>query len=217
VGESAADLLTIPQSRLSGNFFGSCIRADKFYQKNFSRLKARNLQAIELPQGRDRVCRCDYHGESALRARNHDRGVWLRPGRFFAPADRTGFSEFSTAWITRNGPLHDPFLKHPYSAARLAGKQKNKIALQKELGFAGAAESPLFGTVRGSPNKKVWTSNWARSRKCKRGHPVRLIGSGSAAYDAPISISRGAFHPRSPVRIGYDEGLSHRIEAGCDF
>ena len=44
-------------------------------------------------------------------------------------------------------PLHDPFLKHPYSAARLAGKRKNKIELQKELGLPVAADAPLFGTI----------------------------------------------------------------------
>ena len=44
-----------------------------------------------------------------------------------------------------------------------------------------------------------------------------LIGSGSAAYErAYLDLAR-RFPSQVAVRIGYDEGLSHRIEAGCDF
>jgi len=43
-----------------------------------------------------------------------------------------------------------------------------------------------------------------------------LLGSGSAAYDAAIMNWRGVFRTGGRA-VGYDEGLAHRIEAGCRF
>jgi starch synthase len=44
-----------------------------------------------------------------------------------------------------------------------------------------------------------------------------LLGSGSTAYErAYLDLAR-RFPSQVVVRIGYHEGLSHRIEAGCDF
>jgi len=44
-----------------------------------------------------------------------------------------------------------------------------------------------------------------------------LLGSGSPVFErAYLDLARR--YPRQvAVRIGFDEGLSHRIEAGCDF
>ena len=115
-------------------------------------------------------------------------------------------------------PLHDPFLKHPYSAARLAGKQKNKIRLQKELDLPVAAEKPLFGTItRLTEQKGVDIQLGALEEMLSADIQFVLLGSGSAAYErAYLDLAR-RFPSQVAVRIGYDEGLSHRIEAGCDF
>jgi starch synthase len=114
--------------------------------------------------------------------------------------------------------LHDPFLKHPYSVARLAGKQKNKIALQKELGLPVAAKAALFGTItRLTDQKGVDIQLGALEEMLSAPIQFVLIGSGSADYErAYLDLAR-RFSSQVAVRIGYDEGLSHRIEAGCDF
>ena len=44
-----------------------------------------------------------------------------------------------------------------------------------------------------------------------------LLGSGSPAYERGYQELARRFPGKVAVRIGYDEGLSHRIEAGCDF
>ena len=44
-----------------------------------------------------------------------------------------------------------------------------------------------------------------------------LLGSGSPAYERGYHKLARRFPSKVAVRIGYDEGLSHRIEAGCDF
>ena len=114
--------------------------------------------------------------------------------------------------------LHDPFLKHAYSAARLAGKKKNKIGLQKELSLPVAADAPLFGTItRLAEQKGVDIQLGALEEMLSADIQFVLIGSGSAAYErAYLDLAR-RFPSQVAVRIGYDEGLSHRIEAGCDF
>ena len=133
-----------------------------------------------------------------------------RQNRLFGILNGVDHEEWNT--------LHDPFLKHPYSAARLAGKQKNKIALQKELGLPVAAGAPLFGTItRLAEQKGVDIQLGALEEMLSADIQFVLIGSGSAAYErAYLDLAR-RFLSQVAVRIGYDEGLSHRIEAGCDF
>ena len=133
-----------------------------------------------------------------------------RQNRLFGILNRVDHEEWN--------PLHDPFLKHPYSAARLAGKRKNKIALQKELGLPVAANAPLFGTItRLTEQKGVDIQLGALEEMLSADIQFVLIGSGSAAYErAYLELAR-RFPSQVAVRIGYDEGLSHRIEAGCDF
>lgn len=44
-----------------------------------------------------------------------------------------------------------------------------------------------------------------------------LLGSGAREYERAFQILANRFPGKAAVRIGYDQGLSHRIEAGCDF
>jgi starch synthase len=49
-------------------------------------------------------------------------------------------------------------------------------------------------------------------------HPVQLaiLGSGDPALENRIEQAAGQYPGRLGARIGYDEGLAHRIEAGSD-
>src|ERR1700690_322121 len=58
-----------------------------------------------------------------------------RQARLFGILNGVDYEEWNTT--------HNPFLKHPYSATHLAGKQKNKIELQKKLGLPAATDAPL--------------------------------------------------------------------------
>ena len=44
-----------------------------------------------------------------------------------------------------------------------------------------------------------------------------MLGSGDAALEAAFRDLAAAYPDRIAVRIGYDEGLAHRIEAGADM
>jgi starch synthase len=44
-----------------------------------------------------------------------------------------------------------------------------------------------------------------------------VLGSGEPAFESALRQLQGRFPKKLAVRIGYDEALSHRIEAGCDL
>jgi len=133
-----------------------------------------------------------------------------RQARLYGILNGVDYEEWNTT--------HNRFLKHPYSAARLAGKQKNKIELQKKLGLPAAVGAPLFGTItRLAEQKGVDIKLGALEEMLSTNLQFVLLGSGATAYErAYLSLAR-RFPSQVAVQIGYDESLSHWIEAGCDF
>ncbi|MGH7954086.1 MAG: glycogen synthase, partial [Limisphaerales bacterium] len=117
-------------------------------------------------------------------------------------------------WNTTN----NPFLKKPFSAARLAGKKINKVELQNEMGLPAIETVPLFGTIsRLADQKGVDIQLGALEEMLSADIQFILLGSGSPAYERGYLELARRFPSRVAVRVGFDEGLSHRIEAGCDF
>jgi starch synthase len=115
-------------------------------------------------------------------------------------------------------PERDPFLPHAYSAARPAGKAANKLALQTELGLPPAKAVPLFGTIsRLAEQKGVDIELGALVEMLSANIQFVLLGSGSPVYERGYRELARRFPGRVAVRLGYDEPLAHRIEAGCDF
>ncbi len=117
-------------------------------------------------------------------------------------------------WNTAN----DPFLPHPYSVNDLGGKAADKLELQKEFGLPPDPAVPLFGNIgRLVEQKGVAIMLGALEEMFSANLHFVLLGTGSPAFEkAYLDLAR-RFPSRAAVRIGFDEGLSHRIEAGCDF
>jgi starch synthase len=117
-------------------------------------------------------------------------------------------------WTTTN----NRFLKASYSVTRSTGKSRNKTALQKELGLPVSAKTPLFGTVsRLADQKGIDIELGALEEMLGTGLQFVLLGSGSPLFERAF-VDLAERYPRQvAVRIGFNEGLSHRIEAGCDF
>jgi starch synthase len=112
----------------------------------------------------------------------------------------------------------NPYLPHSFSARRLAGKTGNKLALQKELGLPQRKEVPLFGTIsRLAEQKGLVVALGALEEMLRADIQFILLGSGSPIFERGYLELAARFPNQVAVRIGYDEGLSHRIEAGCDF
>jgi len=114
--------------------------------------------------------------------------------------------------------ISDPYIKHPYSVANISGKQANKLALQEEFGLASDADIPLFGNIgRLAEQKGVEILLGALEEMLGANLQFVAIGSGAPTLQrAYLDLAR-RYPSKVAVRIGFDEGLSHRIEAGCDF
>jgi starch synthase len=114
-------------------------------------------------------------------------------------------------------PADDPALAAPYAANRLAAKRINKAALQREMGLQEADDRPLFGVVSRLTHQKGLDLLLTVADGLPH-LPAQLavLGSGDRAMEAGYR-ELAARHPgQIAVRIGFDEGLAHRIEAGAD-
>lgn len=110
-------------------------------------------------------------------------------------------------------PETDPLIK-PFRSPR--GKAANKAVLCREFGLAEDAPGPLAVVVsRLSGQKGLDLLLDALPALTARGGQVALLGSGDRVLEnAWLAAARAL--PGVSVRIGYDEGLSHRMYAGAD-
>jgi starch synthase len=118
-------------------------------------------------------------------------------------------------------PAHDPHLPVPYDASRLDGKDTAKQQLLKLMGLpAGDDERrrPLVGLISRMVDQKGFDLLAALADELPRleGSFV-LLGTGEHRYEE-LWRNLAARHPdRIAVRIGFDEAMAHRIEAGADL
>jgi starch synthase len=119
-----------------------------------------------------------------------------------------------TEWKT----LDNPFLHHDYDLRHFKGKRLNKLDLQKEMGLPVDPHVPLFGNVgRLADQKGVDILLEALEDLLVERLQFVSLGSGSPVFEKAM-LTLAENHPNQvAVKIGYDTGLAHRIEAGCDF
>ena len=114
-------------------------------------------------------------------------------------------------------PRTDPHIDSHFDADDLSGKARCKAALQRELGLAERADAPLFGVVsRFVEQKGIDLALSVISTIVDAGGQIAILGSGDPGLEWHVRGAAGAMPAQVAARIGYDEGLSHRIQAGCD-
>lgn len=115
-------------------------------------------------------------------------------------------------------PERDPFIAVPYGSDALEKKALNKKALQEELGLEPRAEVPLLGMVSRLTHQKG-SDLVAEVAGSLVGLPAQLavLGSGAREHEERFTQLARSFPGRIAARIGFDEGLAHRIEAGADL
>lgn len=115
-------------------------------------------------------------------------------------------------------PATDRHLDATYSAENLAGKSINKLAMQDQFGLERNPNVPLLGMVsRLTLQKGSDVVIEAAPRLVKLGAQIMVLGNGDAALEKAWRNLAAAYPGRIAVHIGYDEALSHRIEAGSDM
>lgn len=113
---------------------------------------------------------------------------------------------------------HNSFIRHPYSPDDLKGKTADKLDLQKELGLPVDEKIPLFGSVtRLADQKGVDILLGALEEMLSTDMQFVVLGSGEASYEDAYRDLMKRYPTKVAARIGFNQGLSQRIEAGCDF
>lgn len=117
-------------------------------------------------------------------------------------------------WNTTN----NPYVPFPYSAKKLAGKTKNKLALQRSLELKVDASIPFFGTISRLAEQKGLHLLIDSLRELDLSHmQFVLLGTGDAALADRFTKLAEEHSQNVAVHIGYDRELAHLIEAGADF
>ncbi len=112
----------------------------------------------------------------------------------------------------------DPALVQHYSANNLAGKMANKLELQKRLGLKVDPEIPLFGLVsRFTFQKGLDVVLDIVPQLLSFPAQLVLLGSGDVTMQNNALALAQKFPGQVGVVVGFDEALSHLIEAGADF
>jgi starch synthase len=113
-------------------------------------------------------------------------------------------------------PATDTAIKSQFSARALGKRLANKRALEAEFGL-DRDDGPLFIVV----SRLTWQKGMDVLAQCLDhlvglGGRLALLGSGDAALVGELSAAAARHPGRIAVRIGYDEALSHRMQAGGD-
>lgn len=114
-------------------------------------------------------------------------------------------------------PARDPCIARPYTAERLGDKAANKTALQRELGLPEDS-GPLLGVVsRLTGPKGLDLILEAMPAILAEKAQLVVLGSGEPKLERKFARAAKAHPLQVAARIGYDEELAHRIQAGADI
>ncbi|TFF24790.1 glycogen synthase GlgA [Jiella endophytica] len=113
-------------------------------------------------------------------------------------------------------PASDPALAANYSARELKPRIHNKRALEGEFGLR-RENGPILAVV----SRLTWQKGLdlvaeVCDELVERGVRLVVVGSGEAMIEGTFQAAHSRHPDRVGVRIGYDEELSHRVQAGAD-
>jgi starch synthase len=118
---------------------------------------------------------------------------------------------------TRWDPAHDPHLAAPFDADDLTGKAACKADLQRAFGLPVAPRVPLIGMVtRLAEQKGLDLVAAALPDLLALDLQLVILGRGDERYERWLADAGRRDPTRLAVRLAFDEGLSHRVEAGAD-
>lgn len=115
-------------------------------------------------------------------------------------------------------PATDSGLAARYSVQDLAGKPRNKAALQKEVALELRPQAPVFGVVsRLTAQKGLDLVLAALPALLRSGAQLVVQGTGDPVLEAAFTAAAFSHPSQVAVRIGYDEVFAHRLIAGSDL
>ena len=176
-------------------FFGkvSYMKAGIFYTDRITTVSRKYAQEIQTE-----AFGCGLEGLLAYRAR-----------------DLTGI--LNGADYDRWDPSRDRHIAAQYSVASLDGKKTCKAALQREMGLNEEEQAFLLGSVsRLTSQKGLDLLMDALPSVLTPNTQLVMLGSGDPSMERGFVAATEKYPGRLAVRIGFDDALAHRIEAGSD-
>ncbi len=115
-------------------------------------------------------------------------------------------------------PERDPLIASRYSAKDLVGKSRCKEALQRELELPVRPDVPLLGAITRITDQKGFDLVIeAADELGALDMQLAILGSGAPALEDKLKKLAARIPGKLAFRGGYDDALSHRIEAGSDL
>jgi len=115
-------------------------------------------------------------------------------------------------------PAEDPYLEKGYTHKTLNRKKTNRTALQTHLNLATDPDVFIISLIGRLVTQKGIDLVLDLLPELVR-LPLQfvLLGSGESRFEQSLTYWSRRYPERIAVTIGYDEALSHRIEAGADM
>jgi starch synthase len=115
-------------------------------------------------------------------------------------------------------PAEDEAIEAPYSARSPKKKAKNKAALQRRFGLEEKRDALLACVIsRLTDQKGIDLIFEALPGFIEKGGQLVLLGSGDTALEKLAEDAAVEFAGHVGAVIGYDEDLSHQVQAGADM
>lgn len=114
-------------------------------------------------------------------------------------------------------PGDDPHIEQAYSSRSLKGKAIDKGELQRRFGLIEDPSAPLFCVISRLTEQKGFDLLLeALPTLIDGGGQLALLGSGDPTLEASFIDASRRHEGQIGVVIGYDEPLSHQLQAGAD-
>jgi len=114
-------------------------------------------------------------------------------------------------------PATDPHIAKNYTAETVENKAINKLDLQKQLGLTTDTDTVLFGVIsRLAVQKGIDIILEAVNNLPDKNFQLVVLGAGDSTLQTQLEALAAASPERIAVVVGFDEELSHKIEAGAD-
>ena len=120
--------------------------------------------------------------------------------------------------MERYDPASDPNLTANYSLRRMAGKAKDKAALQRMMGLAERKDTPVVAMVsRLVSHKGLDLVCETLDYFMEKDMQLVVLGKGDGKYESFFSWAQAKYPGRVAVHLGYSESLAMQIYAGADL
>jgi starch synthase len=116
-------------------------------------------------------------------------------------------------------PATDTTIAKTYSLDDLTGKMQCKLALQRELGLAEQADTPLLSVISRLTNLKGYDLIDELIEPLLQQHAAQIVvmGTGQQRFHSRLNELRARYPHQIAFRLTFDEALAHRIIAGADL